>query len=275
MTEPVILVHLDAAVAVLPVAKVLGEIEQATLRLVYVAESRPADAKLPSCLRLDGPELDGLTIETRTGEPAAEILNIAEEIKPHIIVMCNRTGTEPQKVLGSTAANVLRNASCPLVLVPPDRGSTPWHLHHALVPHDGTPSTSAALRPAKEIAEHAGAELLVVHVTGVGPSPAEPGSLTTPRYVDQPQHEWPAWSSEFVKRLACICPLGYLHIRMFLGHGDPAAEINRLAEEQSTDLMVLAWRGVWEAPRAAILKDLLGKACCPIMVLRARSAPPG
>ena len=56
--------------------------------------------------------------------------------------------------------NVLGKAPCPLVLVPPDRGSAPWHLHHVLLPHDGTPSTSAALAPAEEIAEHAGAELL-------------------------------------------------------------------------------------------------------------------
>jgi len=141
-------------------------------------------------------------------------------------------------------------------------------LRSVLVPHDGTPSTSAALRPAAQIAQHAGAELLVVHVTGVGTPVAEPGSLTAPRYVDQPQHGWPAWSNEFVSRLASMCPLGHLHVRMLLAQGNPAAEINRLATEQLTDLMVVAWRGVWQDPRAPILKDLLGEACCPIMVLR-------
>jgi nucleotide-binding universal stress UspA family protein len=271
MNQPVILVPLDgseAALAALPIAKVLAEVEQATLRLVHIAGSQPLEPELLSRLRLAGPELDGATIDTFTGQPAAEILNIAKEIKPLVIVMCNHSSTEPRKVLGRTATEVLRRTSCPLVLVPPDRGLTPWHLHHVLVPHDGTPSTSAALRPAGQIAEHAGAELLVVHVTGLGTSSAEPGSLTTPRYVDQPQHEWPAWSNEFVYRLACMSPLGHLHVRMFLAHGTPDAEINRLAEEQSTDLMVVAWRGVWEDPRAPILKNLLGEACCPIMVLR-------
>jgi len=280
MNEPVILVPLDgseAALAALPIAKVLAEIEQATLRLVHIAASEPPEPELLSCLRLSGPELDGVTVDTLTGEPAAEILNAAREIKaPHVIVMCNHTSIEPRNVLGRTATEVLRNASCPLVLVSPERGLTPWHLHHVLVPHDGTPSTSAALRPAAQIAEHAGAELLVVHVTGVGTSAAEPGSLTAPRYVDQPQHGWPAWSHEFVSRLASMCPLGHLHVRMLLAHGNPAAEINRLAEEQSTDLMVVAWRGVWQDPRAPILKDLLGEACCPIMVLRTTDvgAPP-
>jgi nucleotide-binding universal stress UspA family protein len=139
-----------------------------------------------------------------------------------------------------------------------------------MVPHDGTPTTSAALLPAAELAEHGDAQLLVVHVTGIKAAPTkEPGSLTTPRYVDQPQHEWPAWTSEFVKRFACICPLGHLHVRMLLAHGDTASEILRLAERQPTDLIVLAWRGKWESPRAATIKGILREASCPIMVVRA------
>ena len=164
---------------------------------------------------------------------------------------------------------VLYDASCPVVLVPPERGTTPWHLHHVLVPHDGTPSTSAALQPAAQLADRARAELLVAHVTNIRAGPAGPGSFTTPRYVDQPQHEWPAWSSEFLNRLACICPLGHLHVRVSLAHGDPAAEILRLSERQSADLIILAWRGRWDAPHAAILKDVLRGARCPTMVVRA------
>jgi nucleotide-binding universal stress UspA family protein len=137
-----------------------------------------------------------------------------------------------------------------------------------LVPHDGTPTTSAALLPAAELAEHGRAELLVVHVTDSRTAPAEAGSLTTPRYVDQPQHEWPAWTSEFLNRLACICPLGHLHVRMFLAHGDTAAEILRFSEKQSTDLIVLAWRGILEAPCAPTMKGILREAHCPIMVVR-------
>jgi nucleotide-binding universal stress UspA family protein len=171
-------------------------------------------------------------------------------------------------MLGRTAMKVLHDAPCPVVLVPPQRGATPWHLHHVLVPHDGTPSTSVALQPAAEFAERGRAELLVVHVTNIMSAPAELGSLTAPRYVDQPQHEWPAWSSEFVNRLASACPLGHLHVRIFLACGNTAAETLRLSEKQSTDLIVLAWRGIWEAPRAATLKDILREARCPIMVVR-------
>ena len=236
---------------------------------MHVGEHEPAGEELRSRLGREAPALDGFTIDARVGTPAAEILQVAAEMEPRLIVMCKHSGAERGKLLGRTAMKVLQDAACPVVLVPPERGATPWHLHHILVPHDGTPTTSAALQPAAELAQRGRADLLVAHVTNIRAAPAEPGSLTTPRYVDQPQHEWPAWSSEFVKRLACVCPLDHLHVRMFLARGNPAAEILRLSERQSSDLIVLAWRGSWEAPRAATLKNIMREAHCPVMVVRA------
>jgi nucleotide-binding universal stress UspA family protein len=271
MSEPVILVPLDGseqALAALPVAKVLGEIEQVALYILHVGEREPAGTELRNRLAHGTPVLDSLTIDTRAGIPAAQILQVAREMKPRLIVMCKHRHADRGKLLGRTTMHVLRDASCPVVLVPPERGAMPWHLHHVLVPHDGTPRTSAALRPAAQLADRARAELLMAYVTDIRAAPAEPGSLTTPRYVDQPQHEWPAWSSEFIDRLACICPLGHLHVRVSLARGDPAAEILRLSERQSTDLIVLAWRGRLDALHAAILKDVLRDARCPTMVVR-------
>ena len=276
MSDPIILVPLDGSVqalSALPVAKALSEIEQATLHILHVGEREPEEDQLQLRARLahGTPILDGLTVHTRVGTPPAQILHVARETKPLVIVMCKHRYASPGKLLGSTALSVLQDASCPMVLVPPERGTVPWHLHHVLVPHDGTPTTSAALRPAAELADRADAELLVAHVTDVRAAPVEPGSLTAPRYVDQPQHEWPAWSSEFLNRLACICPLGHLHVRITLARGDPATQIVRLSESQSTDLIVLAWRGRWAIPHAAIVKDILRDVRCPIMVVRVES----
>jgi nucleotide-binding universal stress UspA family protein len=270
MSEQTILVPLDGtkqALAALPVAIVLSEIEQASLHILHVGEREQAGEETRSRIARETELLDDFAINTRVGMPAVEILQAAGEIKPRAIVMCRHSATEGKKMLGHTAMKVLHDARCPVVLVPPERGVRAWHLHHVMVPHDGTPSTSAALPPAAELAERGGAELLVVHVTDVRAAPTEAGSLTTPRYVDQPQHEWPAWAGEFVDRLACGCPLGDLHVRIFLASGNTAAEILRLSKKQSTDLIVLAWRGIWE-DRAATLKDILGEAPCPIMVVR-------
>ena len=97
MSEAVILVPLDGseqALAALPVAKVLGEIERAALRIVHVSERRPVSAEL---LKLEVP--DGSTVDARTGEPAAEILLAAGEMKPRLIVMCTHTAAKPGRTL--------------------------------------------------------------------------------------------------------------------------------------------------------------------------------
>jgi nucleotide-binding universal stress UspA family protein len=271
MSEPVILVPLDGskqALSALPVAKVLGEIERVAVHILYIGDHELAADELRIRLGREASVLDGFTIDARVGTPAVQILQVAEEMKPRAIVLCKHSGAERGKMLGRTATKVLHDARCPVVLVPPERGAAPWRLHHVLVPHDGTPSTSAALQPAAALAERGRAELLVVHVTNIKTAPAEAGSLSTPRYVDQPQHEWPAWSSEFVNRIACLCPLDHVHVRMLLAHGATATEVLRLSEKQSTDLIVLAWRGILEPPRAATMKDILREAHCPIMVVR-------
>lgn len=273
MSEPVILVPLDGskqALAAVPVAKVLGEIGQIGLHILYVGEKEQAEAERREQLSHGTQVLDGLDIHIRVGAPEEEIIRVASELNPNLIVICKHSRPQPARLLGRTAMMVLRDAPCPVVLVPPDRGIASWHLHHMLVPHDGTPTTSAALKPAMDLAAKADAELLVAYVSDVRVAPDEPGTFTTPRYVDQAQYEWPAWRHEFAKRIACICPLDHLHERVVLARGDPASEILRLSEQQSSDLIVLAWRGKWEVPRAAILKEVLRKASCPIMVVRAR-----
>jgi nucleotide-binding universal stress UspA family protein len=271
ITERTVLVLLDgsdAALAALPVAKVLAEVGKTALRIVQAGTGDPPDA---AALRRSLPDwlLDAAIVEVRRGDPAEEVLRRADEIGPCMIVACRDAAVGSRRGLGSRARALLRKASCPLLLVPPERGEVPWHLRHVLAPHDGTPSTSAGLRPAMELAERSGADLLIAHVAGVAAAPSERGSLAISPYIDQPQHEWPAWTHELMGRIACFCPLGHLHVRVLLGHGNPAAEVLRLAREESTDLMLLTWHGVLDDPRAMILKQVVAEAGCPVMVLRA------
>src|SRR5512137_2085715 len=126
MSQPVILVPLDGskqALSALPVAKVLGELERATLHILHVGEHKLTAEQLRSRLGREAPELDAFTIDARVGAPAEEILQVAEEMKPRVIVMCKHSGTERGKMLGRTAMKVLHDAACPVVLVPPERGA--------------------------------------------------------------------------------------------------------------------------------------------------------
>jgi nucleotide-binding universal stress UspA family protein len=273
VSQPVILVPLDGsehALVALPVAKGFSEIEGATLHIIHVADHKTPPMELLGRVGLEPAELRGATIEAKTGEPATMILDAARETKASLIVMCTHTApAKPGQILGRTAFGVLLGASCPVVLVHPERDLHGWRLHRILLPHDGSPAPSAALRSAAEFARRVGTELVVLLVAATGtPKPRERGSLTTPFYLDQPQHEWPAWAHEFIERLACLCPLDGLRVRLILAHGRPEAEIVRAATEHSVDLIVLAWRGEWGPEHAETLKAVVREAPCPTMVAR-------
>jgi nucleotide-binding universal stress UspA family protein len=273
MTAPSILVPLDGtehALCALPIAKVFAELDGGTLHIVHVADRKLPPRALVQTLGLDPAELKGSVLDARSGNPAQGIVRAALEPRSAYIVMCTHTAVpRPEGPLGSTAEGVLRAAECPVVLVRPDRGLAPWLLRRVLFPHDGTPTTSAAIGPAIELAQRAGAELVVLHVAASGAvPPSERGSLTVPRYLDQPQHEWPSWAGEFLQRLACLLPFEWERLRMVLTSGHLGGEILRFASEQESDLIVLAWRGAWERERAAALKTVVRAAPCPVMVLR-------
>jgi nucleotide-binding universal stress UspA family protein len=275
MTAPVtapIVVPLDGsepALVALPVAKRLAELEGRTIHLVHVAPAIAPSADVLERIGLSAAQLRGSVLDTKAGPPAAGILSSAAELDAALLVMCTHTTLlAVDAPVGDTALAVLKGAPCPVVLVRPRRGVTPWALRRILLPHDGTPITSAAIGPAAELARRSGAELDVLHVATEGRPPTERGALPPPRYLDQPQHEWPAWVQEFIERLASVCPLESMKVRMSLAHGVAGAEVVRFAGEHGSDLIVLAWRGAWEGAHAATVKTVLAHAASPVMVLR-------
>jgi nucleotide-binding universal stress UspA family protein len=237
---------------------------------MHVADTPPPLPQLAAQLGLEPGALHGASVDGRSGEPAALILRAAHETQARLIVLCTHTAeAAPADVLGGTALAVLREAPCPVVLVNPKLAVDRWLLRRVLLPHEGDPATSEAVRPGAELARRAGAELIVLQVVSAD-APIRYGrdSLAPPVYVDQPQHEWSAWAAEFIERLGCACPLAGLRVRLLLGRGMPAAEILRVAREYAADLIVLAWKGRWGPERAATLRAVVGEAPCPAMVVR-------
>jgi nucleotide-binding universal stress UspA family protein len=279
MTEaqriPGVLLALDAtesARAALPVARALAEIEGAALHIVHAAPGHVPPAELLGRLGLDPAEV-GRAILHPVGEPpAAGIVGLAREWRSPAIVLCPRTELrEPRGPgpLGHVALEVLLTAPCPVVLVPPRRGRAAWRLREILLPHDGTPSAAQAFGCAADLSARAGARLHVLHVTDRGGRRAEEkGTFAAPRYLDQPQHEWPAWAREFMDRLASGSPLEPARVRLALAHGAPAAEIVHFAAAAGVDLIVLAWKGALEPERAETVKAVIRDAPAPVLVLR-------
>ena len=273
MTSPkTVLVPLDGSVratAAIPVARGFAELLQATVAVLHVSDDALAPAALVERMRLSSEEVQGLVVEQRPGAAAAAIAQEASERQAAMIVMCPQIRTDlPSRALGSVAAAVLRAAPCPVVLVPPARGRKRWGLHRLLVPHDGTPTSAATMGPATDFASMAAAELVVLHVATPGAErPTEPGTLVSPRYVDQPQHEWPAWAEEFVDRLRAVGGAREgVKIRLMVAQGDAGSAIVDFARQ--SDLVVLGWRGVLEADRARTMRRVIRDTMSPVIVFR-------
>lgn len=267
-----IIVPLDGspeALMALPVARLIAELEEASLHVVHITDQMQAPRELLSRLGLDAEDVRDVILDQGRGSPAEAIVRIAIEQESPYIVMCTHTGPkEPITELGVVATEVVRQAPCPVVLVPPERGRQPTHLRHVLVPHDGTPATAVMAGPALEYAERTDAELLVLHVTAPGATqPHEPGSITAPMYVDQAQYEWPAWVHEFLERAHCA-PEQTKRLRMALAVGETGEEIARFARENHVDLIVLGWHGALTAEHAGTLRAVLREPPCPLLLLR-------
>lgn len=267
-----VLVPLDGSVramAALPVARGLAELLHATVALLHVSDDMLSPAALVERMRLSSEDVPGLVVEHRSGAAAAAIVKEAAERHVALIVMCPQIRTDLRwRALGSVAAAVLRTSPCPVVLVPPARGRKRWALRRLLVPHDGTPTSAATIGPATDLAFKASAKLVVLHVaTTDADKPAEPGTLVSPRYVDQPQHEWPAWAQEFLARM---CAIGGAkegtELRLAVAQGEAGAAIVDFARK--SDLIVLGWRGALEPGRARTMQRVICDATCPMIVLR-------
>jgi len=239
-----------------------------TATVVLVALDGPENAHHAMPVAKRFADLRGGALAVSAENSGVAILAAAADHGAGLIVMsAHSADAPPAGAIGEAALAVLCGAHCPVVLVGPAQAPDDWALGKVLAPHDGSPTVSDGLRPATELARAAGAELIVLQVA-CDTRAQETGSIGSPLYLDQIQHGWPAWSREFLHRLSCICPLADVRVRLLVGHGAPANETVRVAKEEPADLIVLAWKGCWDAGRASTLKAVLRDAPCPVMVTR-------
>ena len=277
MTPPAtLLVPLDGstnATAALSVARGLAHLKGATVVLIHVGREALAPHELLGRMKLSAEDVSGLVIDQCTGSPADAIVREAAARHTVLIVMCAPARPDGLLHAGSVLGDVLRRAPCPVVLVPSIRGRHPWALRQLVLPHDGTPTSGAAIAPTADLASRAGADLVVLHVATPGAErPAESGTFVVPRYLDQPQHEWPAWSREFLERVRALgYPANIEKIRLVLAHGEASAAIIEFARSNASDLIALAWRGRLEPERAQTIRRVIRDTSCPVIVFRVQA----
>ncbi len=258
-----------------PVARTLGKLYKAVPHLLYVGRAAPDPKDLLAIVGVSSNDLPGAVLDSCEGDPAEAIARAARQLPQSLIVMCTHTGeeNEPDR-FGSVTDAVLASSPERIILVAPERGDLAWSIRRILFAHDGTPTSDAAAAPAAELALRAGAEVVALHVAARhSAGPEEPGSLPAPRYIDQPHHEWPAWTGEFMDRMLALgAPPAAVHFNLVVAGGQPGSEIADLARERHADLVVMAWDGEWERAKHMATRVVIRTSGCPVLLVRSIAA---
>lgn len=251
--------------------RALAETIGATLHGLFAWPSAIKPCEVPRLLEIDPDVLTGMVIDVHVGDLAESVAAGTRSPSVAFLVLGAESGGPDACGVGAVAARALQQAGTSVIVVRP--GYTPRRLARILVPLDGTPSMAAALAPAGELACLSGAALDIVMVGQTErstPRAVEMGAMSAPQYIDQPQHEWPAYSQEFIERfLGAVghCPRGVPR-RFFLRVGDPGREILRAASDLDADLIALAWHGGCEGEHGRVFRQVLRDAGLPVLVLR-------
>jgi nucleotide-binding universal stress UspA family protein len=259
----------EQAADALPVAQGLAALTDATVHIIHVSPQAVPIQEIHDTLHLTAANVSGAVLDQRTGSPAPAITGEAERWHSNLIVMCSHGKTELQQgAFSDIAEQILLHTPCPIVFVPRGRGQRPWSLRRLLAPHDGTPTSAIPIGPVSDLCHHTRAEMTILHISTAAAGPAEDrGVLTAPRYMDQPQHEWPAWGAEFLDRVrATAKPPCDLKLQTVLCTEEIGRAIVRFAAEQDIDLIVMAWRRHLERDRALTIRMVVEQAPCPVAI---------
>jgi nucleotide-binding universal stress UspA family protein len=257
-------------------AKTLG----ARLHVMTAGAQAPTAQELARRLSAPVEEFNAVAIETAPGDFVDTVLRTVKALSPALVILAvrlrdearrggaqaRRTREQASEALGR---RLLKKIAGPILVVPPDKDMSAWRLQRELLPQDGTPGCACALAQIIRQSPQKNMEHLILRVAGARiDQPTEPGSLATPRYVDHPQHEWEAWSREFLDRIVGMgANLNAAGLKLLVASGEPGAEILRVAREQAVDMIVMPWHGVLDPGRARMIKTVLHGASCPVLLL--------
>ncbi len=140
-----------------------------------------------------------------------------------------------------------------------------------LAPVDFSDASVQGLAAASELAGLFRAELLVANIIPVlPPQPSDPNfTFEVPEYENILHKDAEAKLAELIKT---SIPAG-IAARAVLGHGHPAKEVIRLAEEEKVDLIVIATHGHsgWHhLLLGSVAEKVIRHAPCPVFAVRER-----
>jgi nucleotide-binding universal stress UspA family protein len=236
-----------AAQPVLAAARALATMLAAEVEAVHVSNNGMRVAQGIA-------EAAGVELRVLPAPTAKRLAEVADEQDVRGLVLGARDTPAGRRPLGSTALTLATSLTKPVLVVPPDAriGSS---LRRVLVPVEGGLSSAFAPRSILRLAEHEDLDVIVLHVR-------EERAL--PAFTDQPQHEQPAWSAEFLRR---YCPWGIGRVRLEVRVGRAEDVVPTVAERSNTDVIALAWAQELEAGRAPVVRTVLAHSRMPVLLV--------
>jgi len=219
----------------------------------------------------------GLTVHyhIRKGDPATEILHLAEMLKPELIAMSSHGRSGPARwFLGSVAERVLRRARHPVLVANPGglerapaEASRPFRT--ILVPLDGSKRGADILDLVAQVADAYDAEVVLLHVapeSTMGVPVAMPPIETIPTQAE---------AEALIEPARARLEKAGRRVRVAVHFGDPATKILAAAEAYGADLIALATHGHTGVARWAfgsVAEKVLRASPVPLLVKRTVTA---
>jgi nucleotide-binding universal stress UspA family protein len=194
-----------------------------------------------------------------------ELRHIATAKRVDLIVTGTQGRTGLRKiVMGSTAEDISRHASCPVLTVGPCAPSDPWAhaaLHHILYPTDLSSESAQALPYAISLATGHKAKLMLLHVVD--------------QITGEARHDEQRVIAALEDRMRELLPssprLNELGLEVEVTEGPVGETILDVATQKSSDLIIMGLKSA-----AAFVDHLVWshaykivcEACCPVLTIR-------
>lgn len=253
--------------------------------MVASAAVLPADhdalrEEMRQCLEAPATPQGAVDVLVREGPAAGEVVRQTESLRPDLLVMGThgRSGLT-RLVLGSVTEHVLRDAPCPVLIVPPhlpDAVPATSALYASILcPVDFSDASEQALRFAVSLAREAGGRLTVLHVLGhdLQATPDMYDTLISDSRLsdEEYQHRRALFARQRLLEIVPGVADVDCRVEVMGPDGPPAHAILRRAAEQQSELIVL---GVQPRSGSNLLlagsttHDVLRQAACAVLTLR-------
>ncbi|MFC7139136.1 universal stress protein [Halosimplex aquaticum] len=272
----------DAADAALEVAIAVADAHDATLHVLYVA-----DTNQPSLARIEGQVRDVLEGEGRDivddaasrarragvdtvdeviqGGPSRTILTYVDDRGIDLVVMGTRGGRDIERIiLGSVTERVVRNSASPVLVVPPESDHE-YPPADVLVGTDGSEGSEAAVDEGIGIGAATGATLHVVSVV-------ESSGLGFDVRSEQLSEERRRRDEQVLAQARERADDGDVPVETAIEEGDVVDTLNEYVADHGIDLVVVGTHGRTGIDRrllGSVTENLMRSAAVPVLSIRA------